>query len=354
MAALDPHNCVRLILPEGAGDEKYANAARDLNEWLREGVLARDGEPALYRYHQTLHRRGQDGDRRGFICRIRLARFEERIVLAARAHAGGAQGRSPQAQARDARAPVAGVRALLRSRARERQAVRGHREDGAGAGRAHQRRRRAEAVAADRQGGAGRGRRRSSPSRRSTSPTATTATRRCWRCATSCARSRRTIRARRSSTARSSWRTWTIRGCSCFPRIAWCTASPAFDLAARASSAPSSSSRSRRWPAGDAAAVRAELEQRGKARPTFAIAAGDGSIYYLSLRARRQPRRRAVAQGPRGAAHARRDAAARARHRGHPRHRSRGAGEADQPALRQGHGRGAGAGARSRRCRRCS
>jgi uncharacterized protein (DUF1015 family) len=35
--------------------------------------------------------------------------------------------------------------------------------------------------------------------------------------------------------------------------------------------------------AGDAAAVRAELEQRGKGRPTFAIAAGDGKIYYLSL-----------------------------------------------------------------------
>jgi len=36
--------------------------------------------------------------------------------------------------------------------------------------------------------------------------------------------------------------------------------------------------------AGDAPAVRAELEQRGKGRPTFAIAAGDGQIYYLSLR----------------------------------------------------------------------
>jgi len=81
LAALDPHNCVRLILPEGAGDEKYANAARDLNEWLREGVLARDGEPALYRYHQTFTAEGKTATRRGFICRIRLARFEERVVL---------------------------------------------------------------------------------------------------------------------------------------------------------------------------------------------------------------------------------------------------------------------------------
>jgi uncharacterized protein (DUF1015 family) len=81
LAALDAHNCVRLILPEGAGDEKYANAARDLNEWLRAGVLARDAEPALYRYHQTFTAEGRTATRKGFICRIRLARFEERIVL---------------------------------------------------------------------------------------------------------------------------------------------------------------------------------------------------------------------------------------------------------------------------------
>ena len=81
LAALDPHNCVRLILPEGAGDEKYANAARDLNEWLRQGVLARDGEPALYRYHQRFSAEGTTATRKGFICRVRLARFEERIVL---------------------------------------------------------------------------------------------------------------------------------------------------------------------------------------------------------------------------------------------------------------------------------
>ncbi len=35
--------------------------------------------------------------------------------------------------------------------------------------------------------------------------------------------------------------------------------------------------------ADDPAAVRAELEQRGKARPTFAIAVGDGNVSYLSL-----------------------------------------------------------------------
>jgi uncharacterized protein (DUF1015 family) len=53
LAALDPHNCVRLILPEGEGDAKYAAAARTLDEWMASGVLVRDDAPAIYRYNQV-------------------------------------------------------------------------------------------------------------------------------------------------------------------------------------------------------------------------------------------------------------------------------------------------------------
>src|SRR5437016_2534769 len=81
LAALDPHNCVRLILPEGDGDEKYAHAARDLREWLAAGVMARDEKPALYRYHQTFTAEGRTATRTGFICRIRLHKFSEGVVL---------------------------------------------------------------------------------------------------------------------------------------------------------------------------------------------------------------------------------------------------------------------------------
>jgi uncharacterized protein (DUF1015 family) len=96
LAALDPHNCVQLILPQlgpsgaagGAersetidGDAKYDHAAQLLNQWLDAGVLARDEQPALYRYHQTFTAEGRTATRKGFICRIRLARFAERIVL---------------------------------------------------------------------------------------------------------------------------------------------------------------------------------------------------------------------------------------------------------------------------------
>src|SRR4051812_9307398 len=81
LAALDPHNCVRLILPEGDGDEKYAHAAKDLREWLAAGVMKRDDQPALYRYHQTFTAEGKTATRTGFICRIRLHKFAEGVVL---------------------------------------------------------------------------------------------------------------------------------------------------------------------------------------------------------------------------------------------------------------------------------
>src|SRR5262245_15986971 len=76
LAALDPRNCVRLILPKdadgGDSDGKYAEAARTLGAWLADGTLRRDSKPAFYRYHQTFTLEGQTATRRGFICRIRL------------------------------------------------------------------------------------------------------------------------------------------------------------------------------------------------------------------------------------------------------------------------------------------
>ncbi len=85
LAALDPHNCVRLILPKdvqgGDSDGKYEHAAAELKTWLDEGVMRRDDKPALYRYHQTFTAEGRTTTRKGFICRIRLHRFDEGVVL---------------------------------------------------------------------------------------------------------------------------------------------------------------------------------------------------------------------------------------------------------------------------------
>src|SRR3954471_2334980 len=60
LAARDPHNVVRLILPEGEGDAKYPNAASILNEWVASKALVRDDEPAFYRYDQTFLPPGAD------------------------------------------------------------------------------------------------------------------------------------------------------------------------------------------------------------------------------------------------------------------------------------------------------
>ena len=85
LADLDAHNCVRLILPKDEhgedSDGKYAEAARLLQSWLADGTLARDERPALYRYQQTFTLEGQTATRSGFICRVRLHRFDEGVIL---------------------------------------------------------------------------------------------------------------------------------------------------------------------------------------------------------------------------------------------------------------------------------
>jgi uncharacterized protein (DUF1015 family) len=83
LAARDPHNVVRLILPEGEGDAKYLHAANLLGRWRAEEVLVRDPEPAFYRYDQTFVPPGGASrfTRRGFLGLVRLVPFSERIVL---------------------------------------------------------------------------------------------------------------------------------------------------------------------------------------------------------------------------------------------------------------------------------
>jgi uncharacterized protein (DUF1015 family) len=84
LAARDPHNVVRLILPEGDDLTKYANAGKLLDTWTREKVLVRDEEPAFYRYDQTFTPPGGSGariTRRGFFGLVRLVPFSDRIVL---------------------------------------------------------------------------------------------------------------------------------------------------------------------------------------------------------------------------------------------------------------------------------
>src|SRR5690606_7748210 len=83
LAARHPHNVVQLILPEGEGDAKYANAAARFRAWRDEGVLVRDEEPAFYVYAQTFTPPGGGAriTRRGFLGLVKLEPFDKKVVL---------------------------------------------------------------------------------------------------------------------------------------------------------------------------------------------------------------------------------------------------------------------------------
>jgi uncharacterized protein (DUF1015 family) len=86
LAAREVHNVVRLILPEGEGDAKYAEAARLLAHWREERALVRDDVPAFYRHDQTFVPPGAPPGtprirRRGFLALVHLVPFSARVVL---------------------------------------------------------------------------------------------------------------------------------------------------------------------------------------------------------------------------------------------------------------------------------
>ncbi|MFI6286154.1 DUF1015 domain-containing protein [Streptomyces sp. NPDC051018] len=78
LESADPHNIVRLILPQAATPAaRHRQAADTLSRWLAEGVLAPDPEPALYVYEQ----RHCDILQRGVIGALALSEPSEGVVL---------------------------------------------------------------------------------------------------------------------------------------------------------------------------------------------------------------------------------------------------------------------------------
>ncbi|MFE9460125.1 DUF1015 domain-containing protein [Streptomyces californicus] len=74
----DPHNIVRLILPQAdTARDRHRQAAATLERWLAEGVIAPDPEPVLYVYEQS------DGEilQRGLIGALALSPAEDGVVL---------------------------------------------------------------------------------------------------------------------------------------------------------------------------------------------------------------------------------------------------------------------------------
>ncbi|MFI0422570.1 DUF1015 family protein [Spongiactinospora sp. 9N601] len=77
LLAVHPNNVVRLILP-GVDHHDYPRARDTLRDWLDAGVLALDGEPAVYVYEQAA---GDHVLQRGLIGAVALADPERRIIL---------------------------------------------------------------------------------------------------------------------------------------------------------------------------------------------------------------------------------------------------------------------------------
>ncbi len=70
------YNIVRIILSRAReeGEDKYELAAKNLQDWIDEGVLQRDEEPGFYAYYQEYEAEGEKRTRKGF---IGLGRIEE-------------------------------------------------------------------------------------------------------------------------------------------------------------------------------------------------------------------------------------------------------------------------------------
>ncbi|MDX3375801.1 DUF1015 domain-containing protein [Streptomyces sp. ME02-6991-2A] len=78
LESADPHNIVRLILPQAdTAEDRHRQAARTLDQWLAEGVIAPDPAPTLYVYEQ----RNDEILQRGLIGALALSPAADGIVL---------------------------------------------------------------------------------------------------------------------------------------------------------------------------------------------------------------------------------------------------------------------------------
>jgi uncharacterized protein (DUF1015 family) len=78
---LSPYNFIRLELTKAeAGQDPssiYEQAGSLFREWIRQNVLVREPDPAIYVYHQIFDYAGKTYTRRGFMARVKLVRFGE-------------------------------------------------------------------------------------------------------------------------------------------------------------------------------------------------------------------------------------------------------------------------------------
>lgn len=77
--ARHPHNFIRLILPEGP--DPYTTSSQTCADWLKQGIILRDNQPAFYILEEEFLVDGGKMKRKGFIAAIRVEEFEKGTVL---------------------------------------------------------------------------------------------------------------------------------------------------------------------------------------------------------------------------------------------------------------------------------
>jgi uncharacterized protein (DUF1015 family) len=85
MAALNPYNMVRLILPQPQpGDDllqnRYTRAAAAFRQWQQAGVLVRDPDPAYYYWETEFLVNGRQFTRKGLVALVRLEPFSSGVI----------------------------------------------------------------------------------------------------------------------------------------------------------------------------------------------------------------------------------------------------------------------------------
>ena len=76
----NPHNIIRLELPKDGADP-YAEAGKTLREWLADGLMAQDEQPAFYVYEIGFEIEGEPKSVAGLVTQIKLEEFSKGIVL---------------------------------------------------------------------------------------------------------------------------------------------------------------------------------------------------------------------------------------------------------------------------------
>ena len=76
-----PHNAVHLELPQGDANERYARAARTLDQWQQEGILVRESRPSYYLIRHRFSHEGRTLERWGLNACVRLEEFHRQVVL---------------------------------------------------------------------------------------------------------------------------------------------------------------------------------------------------------------------------------------------------------------------------------